>query len=339
MGHRQRFDGPGQVHHAVNRGVGKRVIFYDEVDRRRFILLLACAHRRGEIEVIAFCLMSNHYHLLVRSERGTLSKAMKRIQSDYVRWFNRRHKRDGPLFRGRFKSRPVTSVAYFLVAIHYIDHNPVEAGLCDHPYDYPWGSAWMYATGRKPPWLTVAPVHSEVDLYRRPGESIEACYRRLFSAPATASAAFVRAERGSCRESARSLDGLLRASPARVRRWITARLARADGSRPWSVIAAPDEVRAAVRELSANQTLRVCLGRKRTDAWRVLVVSTLYLLAGQSQAAIALEEGVSQPTVGRLVQQHRWLVEHDDDYANAAAAVTSRAARRTFACVLPSKRE
>ena len=111
----------------MNRGVAKRLLFGDDVDYRRFMMLLACAARRHAFEVIAFSLMPNHFHLLVRSN-GSLSEGMRRLQNDYSRWFNRRHGRDGPLMRGRFKSRPVNSIAYFGVLCW-----PVSAGHRSSP--------------------------------------------------------------------------------------------------------------------------------------------------------------------------------------------------------------
>src|SRR5262249_61913289 len=104
-------------------------------------------------EVHAFCVLTTHFHLLVRSLTGELSRAMCEMQKEYSRWFNRTRRRDGPLFRGRFLSKPVESPEYREYLIRYIDFNPVSAGLAATPGLYPHGSARCYASPRGPAWL------------------------------------------------------------------------------------------------------------------------------------------------------------------------------------------
>ena len=148
-----RFDVPGTWVHVMNRGLARRPIFENADDIRYFLALVACAVRRGEIEVHAFCVLTTHFHLLVRSPSGQLSEAMRRIQNEYVRYFNRSRRRDGPLFRGRFISKPVRSERYRRILVRYIDANAVLAGLAGLPWDYPHGSAARFASGRVPKWL------------------------------------------------------------------------------------------------------------------------------------------------------------------------------------------
>ena len=93
----------------MNRGLARRTVFETRQDVRAFLARLALCVRRGELEVHAYCVLTTHYHLLVRS-RGKLSEGLRRVQNDYVRWFNRARRRDGPLFRGRFLSKHVGSL-------------------------------------------------------------------------------------------------------------------------------------------------------------------------------------------------------------------------------------
>ena len=101
MARRPRQDDPGTWHHVFQRGIAKRTMFEAKLDIRYFLACVARAVRAGLIEVHAFCVLVNHFHLLLRSRIGRLSDAMQQIQSRYVRMFNRRRKRDGPLIRAR----------------------------------------------------------------------------------------------------------------------------------------------------------------------------------------------------------------------------------------------
>ena len=139
-----REDFPGAWHHIMNRGVARTSIFADDADRRSLLLEAAQAFSANAIELHAFCLMGNHYHLLVRSLDGRLPTAMQRWSSRYTYAFNRRHGRDGPLFRGRYASIGIASDAHLLQALRYIHLNPVETGGCVKAEDWPWSSARGY---------------------------------------------------------------------------------------------------------------------------------------------------------------------------------------------------
>ena len=101
--HRQ--DEPGAWFHVMNRGLARRTTFPDRPSVRMFLSRLAWASRSGRIEVHSYCVLATHYHLLARSPRGELSEALGRAQNLYVRWFNRRARRDGPLFHGGLPRR------------------------------------------------------------------------------------------------------------------------------------------------------------------------------------------------------------------------------------------
>jgi len=94
----------------MNRAVARRSLFETREDIRFFLAGVVRSIRRGELEVHSWCVLTTHFHMLVRSPKGQLSEAMRRIQNSYARYFNRKRRRDGPLHRGRFTSKPVESL-------------------------------------------------------------------------------------------------------------------------------------------------------------------------------------------------------------------------------------
>lgn len=128
----------------MNRGLAHGDIFLDPHDRELFLGLLAEVSERWEVQAHGYVLMGNHYHLLLRDVRGELSRAMRHVGGVYTYKFNRRHGRDGPLFRGRFRSKVVQDERYVLTVLRYIDLNPVQAGLVRDPIDYAWSSHRAY---------------------------------------------------------------------------------------------------------------------------------------------------------------------------------------------------
>lgn len=143
MGRALRIEFPGAFYHVINRGVERRVIFTRDADRRRFLSLLSKAKVRHSVEVIAYCLMPNHFHMFVRTVRGGLSSFMHELLGWYASWFNARYRRVGPLFQGRYRALLVDGDEYALKVSRYIHLNPVKADLCRDPQGYHWSS---YAT-------------------------------------------------------------------------------------------------------------------------------------------------------------------------------------------------
>ena len=159
-----RIEYPGAWYHILNRGAGKRRIFYSERDHELFMQLLGETSQIYGIEIHAYSLMGNHYHLLVHTPRSGLSRAMRHLNGIYTQRFNNRQQTDGPLFRGRFKSLLVQSDEYLLELVRYIHMNPVEAGLCRHPRDHRWTSHRAYLfKGLRPKWLKIDEVLSRFD--------------------------------------------------------------------------------------------------------------------------------------------------------------------------------
>lgn len=145
---------PGAWYHVTNRGLERRPVFRTPEDADRFLALLGETSRDHGVEVHAFCLMGNHYHLLLRTPRGNLSRAMRHVDGVYTQRFNRAHGRDGPLFRGRYAAVLVQADKHLVCAARYIHLNPVEAGLVDRPEAWPLSSYAGYLDPRRaPPWL------------------------------------------------------------------------------------------------------------------------------------------------------------------------------------------
>jgi REP element-mobilizing transposase RayT len=121
-----RIEYPGAIYHITSRGIDKREIFSDEKDNQRYIQLLKEGADFYRVEVISYCLMTNHLHLLLCTPKANLSRFMQRINVAYTRYFNHKYKRVGPLVQGRYKAILVGSDEYFLVLSRYIYLNPIK---------------------------------------------------------------------------------------------------------------------------------------------------------------------------------------------------------------------
>lgn len=131
--------GSSSVFHVVSRGCSRQIIFEDDNDRAFFMTRLRACLKSFGGSLLCWCLMDNHFHLLVKMENGHLSDFMHHLLSGYAGYFNRLHGRSGPLFEGRFKSEPVDADSYFLDVVRYIHWNPVKAGI-SRGLSYPWSS-------------------------------------------------------------------------------------------------------------------------------------------------------------------------------------------------------
>jgi REP element-mobilizing transposase RayT len=157
MARRPRLQLPGGIYHVMSRGNRKAPIFDDDDDRRRFLDVVADAAVRYDVGCYAYCLMGNHYHLLVTTRLGNLSRAMKHVNGVFTQASNRRHRRTGHLFEGRFHSLIVENEGYLRDVVRYVVLNPVRAGLVDHPAAWPWSSHRGTAgLEPAPPFLDVA---------------------------------------------------------------------------------------------------------------------------------------------------------------------------------------
>ena len=135
-------------YHIMARGINHTAIYNDDADNMNFLHILDfCADE--DFTIFAYCLMGNHFHLLAKADADVLQHVMKAVGIRYVAYFNRRYQRDGPLFRGRYNSQPVTTKGYFLRVLRYIHRNPVAAGIVQEMQDYPWSSYLDYFGSRK----------------------------------------------------------------------------------------------------------------------------------------------------------------------------------------------
>jgi len=127
-------------YHVMNRGRRGEAVFTDEKDYRRFVDLLKETTDTWNLRISAYCLMPNHYHLLLQTPNGNLSRCMRHIDGVYTQYFNRAHRLDGPLFRGRYKSILLDADSYLLQVVRYIHRNPIRAGITDRLGSYLWSS-------------------------------------------------------------------------------------------------------------------------------------------------------------------------------------------------------
>jgi putative transposase len=139
MGRTVRNTAPGH-YHVYCRGNNRRAIFLDDVDRANFLARLARVLRRHRWKLHLFVLMTNHFHLLVETADETLPNGMQRLNLGTARAFNRRYGMTGHLFEAPYGSVAVTRPGYALWLIRYLVLNPVNAGLCRRPEDWPWSS-------------------------------------------------------------------------------------------------------------------------------------------------------------------------------------------------------
>jgi putative transposase len=133
-----RSDLPDGVYHVTARGTGGVMVFVDDYDRAVFVRHLRKTARLFSLEMIAWCLMGTHFHLIVDSSREQLSYAMHRLAGLYAQGFNRRHGRRGHLFEERFSARVIVDEDHLWRAINYVLENPVSAGLCRDWRDWTW---------------------------------------------------------------------------------------------------------------------------------------------------------------------------------------------------------
>jgi putative transposase len=152
---------PNAWYHVMNRGGAHALIFHDSDDYQYFLDLLLQTNHRFRFEIHAYCLMPNHYHILVRTPLANLDRGMQRLDGLYTQYYNKKYHRDGSLFRGRYKSILVDAKNYLLRISRYIHLNPVRANLVKHPRNYNWSSYTFYSTSAAvPDWFYTKEVLS-----------------------------------------------------------------------------------------------------------------------------------------------------------------------------------
>jgi len=160
-----RIEFPGALYHITVRGDRQESIYEDNQDRQHFIELLGQVIIQGNWICHAYCLMDNHFHLMIETPDGNLAKGMRQLNGVYTQSSNLRHHRVGHLFQGRYKAILVDRDAYLLELARYTTLNPVRAGMVKHPGNWPWSSyRAMVGAAKSPPWLTTQAI---LDLFSK----------------------------------------------------------------------------------------------------------------------------------------------------------------------------
>jgi REP element-mobilizing transposase RayT len=143
-----RIEYPGAVYHVICRGNNRQSVYRDDHDRKRYLEKLSLYCNEKEVDLLAYCLLTNHVHLLLETPKGNLSKMMQAFQTSYTVYFNKRHQRSGHVFEQRYKAFLVDKDNYLLEVSRYIHLNPVAAGIAEKPRQYRWSSYGEYCKVR-----------------------------------------------------------------------------------------------------------------------------------------------------------------------------------------------
>jgi len=303
-----RYQYAGAIHHITVRGNERRAVFRDDTDRERFILKLREQLEQHHVRLYAYCLMPNHYHLVICTPRANLSAFMQQLNTSYTVWFNARHRRCGHLFGGRFKARLVEGGTYLLALTRYVHLNPVKVRpVRAQPEperhrllsDFPWSSFRGYAGyGQPESWVDYEPLSAFADQgtdrmrrgYREYVQSKVAQDDRQMrealelSSRSVGSEAFRRAAEGRMREARNLL-------PDR-QRWVDISRRRVESG--------PSETAVTSAVLAEYATDPVALrrrgNREAKDAWIRLLLDECGLMAREVGRKIGHADG---GTVGR----------------------------------------
>jgi REP element-mobilizing transposase RayT len=139
-----REKGKTGIYHIIVRGINQQDIFHDEDDYDKYLSAVKKIGMESGINILGYCLMTNHVHLLIKEKDTDVSLFMKRIGVSYAYWYNNKYERHGHVFQDRFKSECVEDDAYLLTVIRYIHMNPVKVAIVNNPEQYRWSSCTFY---------------------------------------------------------------------------------------------------------------------------------------------------------------------------------------------------
>ncbi len=132
------------LYHIVLKGNNSQQIFYDDYDYKTFLNILKDACKKYKISIVAYCLMNNHVHLMLKADENNIAMMFKSFGASFVYRYNKRYDRTGGIFNGRYYSKAVNDNEYFVTVIKYIHYNPVKAGICEDINKYKWSSYNSY---------------------------------------------------------------------------------------------------------------------------------------------------------------------------------------------------
>lgn len=326
MSRRPRRDSPGSMHHVTNRGIARRTIFERVEDLRYFLSRVARAVRRGEIDVHCYSCLTTHFHMFVTSRLGTLAAAMRRIQGDYSRYFNRARRRDGSLYRRRYFSRRVDTLTYQDNLVRYIDANALTAGLVARPEWHASASAYWYARRDGPPWL------SRELLEARAAERCNATtphpdfYRRAFApvlSPGLEGWILDRLARGEGPPD--PLDDLITAAPPEVLAWMRRKATLADGTAVGVPLVPWQAIKACLKGVAGELSSRPDGDGRACCLSDVAGAGLLRDVASLSYSRIGRIASCSETAAKYRVRRHHALLAADPSYARIVADVACRA--------------
>lgn len=172
-----RIEYPGAFYHVIQRGNERKDIFKSVQDRKQFLEYIKIVAKRYNIQVHTFCLMNNHFHLILETKEANLTKAMHALNTSYTVYFNTKRRRSGHLFQGRYKAILVEADAYLHHLSRYIHLNPVRVKMVQYPGDYAWSSYRFFVSDIKPPeWLCTDFILSIFDNHRKKSKTL---YKRF----------------------------------------------------------------------------------------------------------------------------------------------------------------
>jgi putative transposase len=171
----------GGIYHVYARGNAGSTVFQDDADRRRYLRRLSTVVIRRRWRCLAYCLMTNHLHVLLETEAADLSSGMQQLQGGYAQAFNARYQRNGHVFQGRYGAVRMRSDGQVCTVAAYLARNPVEGGLCSAPNEWHWSSFRSVMNGAPADWLDARRLLQFFS--EKPGPAMHA-YAAMSGAPA-----------------------------------------------------------------------------------------------------------------------------------------------------------
>ncbi|MBR1454441.1 MAG: transposase [Lachnospiraceae bacterium] len=144
MPRKARVESKTKIYHVMSRALNKQILFDDEKDYLKFLHIVKSTKSEIDFDLYGYCIMSNHYHLLIKDKSNKLSAIMNKINSRYANYYNLKNARTGYVFNDRYHSENVENVKYFLTCLRYIHQNPIKAGICNKTYEYKFSSIHAY---------------------------------------------------------------------------------------------------------------------------------------------------------------------------------------------------